>query len=90
MHEPRQTGRTTKQMINAPKGAVFVWLTANLSYPQALAEKVDRTDLEIVPRSWILSDKWRGQILTGIVVDHAIRLHTPEYEILPVIKSRIR
>lgn len=50
----RQTGRTMRQMKDAPRGAVFVWCNAHLSYPRRLAKAIGRDDLlVVVPLSWL-------------------------------------
>lgn len=68
--ELRQSGRTTKQMIEAPRGAFFVWPGENLGYPRALAAEVDRDDLQIVGPSW-LRHRVAAAVDCGLVVDHA-------------------
>ena len=44
----RQTKRTTKQMIEAPLDACFVWCNDRLSYPRNLAQHLGRSDLTII------------------------------------------
>jgi hypothetical protein len=70
----RGDGETTRQMQEAPQGAVFVWCNDSLDYPRHVAAKVGRTDLQIVRPGWLDYEKWRGLELTGLVVDHAISL----------------
>ena len=67
----RGTGITTQQMISAPRNAVFVWLNSRLSYPKSLANKIGRGDLEIVPPSFLDSDRWHGRRFSAVVLDHA-------------------
>lgn len=88
----RGTGRTTKQMMEAPKGAVFVWCNKEVWYPQRLAEKLGRKDLQIQPRSWLTGERWRGQSFPGIVVDHALHelMSSREYISLREAESRVR
>ena len=66
----RQTGLTTQQMQDAPKRAVFVWCNNRLEYPQALARKIGRDDLNIVSPYWLESELI-GKKFTDLVVDHA-------------------
>lgn len=69
--EERGTGRTTKQMREAPAGAVFVWNNDHLEYPRHVARVIGRPDLKIIgPRGL---DRIRPP-LAGIVVDHAASL----------------
>lgn len=70
----RQGGRTTKQIQDAPAGAVFVWCKEHIIYAKNIARDIGRKDLEIVPPSWLEHDHWRGRNLTGLVVDHAAHL----------------
>lgn len=69
---PRGTGITSKQMTDAPILAVYVWCNGHLWYPQLLAKRLKREDLEIVSPDWILNGRWQNRNLTGIVVDHAL------------------
>lgn len=80
----RQTGTTTKQMLNAPGGAVYIWPEPrSIEYAIRLAEKLGRIDLQIFTPSDL--NGWRsfaGREITGIVVDHACRLTTVQEETL--------
>jgi hypothetical protein len=70
----RGTGRTTKQMVNAPHGAVFVSCHPSaVAHDRELAQKHGRADLKIVAPRW-LETGWIGHELTGVVVDHAARV----------------
>lgn len=84
----RGTGSTTKQIQDAPIGAVFVWCNAHVDYPKKLAKELGREDLKIVPRDW-LDNRWRGLELTAIVVDHATKLSDRECELLSLARERI-
>ena len=75
----RGTGRTTRQMLAAPQGAVFVSAhVGTVSYDKALALKHGRSDLKIVPPVWLTGGRWVGLRFTGIVVDHAASLSEGE------------
>lgn len=76
------TGLTTRQMETAPQGAVFVWCNGHLDYPQALARKVGRDDLEIVSPTVFESNYFLGRNLTGLVIDHAARLTDRQIDFL--------
>jgi len=86
----RGTGITTKQLKEAPKNSIFIWLDNHLSYPKRLCFDLGRKDIEVVQPSWIESDRWRGRVFGGIIVDHATILTNKQYDILAEIKSRIR
>lgn len=64
----RQTGKTTRAMLEAPRGATFVWCNAALAYPVALAKYLGREDLQIVPASRITHD-WLAGRKVKIVLD---------------------
>lgn len=77
----RGSGRTSKQMKDAPEGAAYVWPNGDLTYPIQLAKSLGREDLGIVQPAWLtrtglleVERKYRG---LDIVLDHACRL-TPE------------
>ena len=84
----RQSGRTTKQMLDAPKNALFVWCSLDTRYAKHLANQLGRSDLEIVGRNVFSNiDKIRGKRFSGIILDHAIDLPSWEYEDYLLIKS---
>lgn len=64
----RGSGRTTRVMLAAPKGAYYVWCNDNILYPRLLARHLGRDDLVIVPQSFIRM--MRG-MRAECVVDHA-------------------
>lgn len=72
-----QSGRTTNQMLHAPKGAVFIWPTASLSYPRQLARAIGRDDLLIKPISWLDPSRLHG-IRAVAIVDHSCHSLTRE------------
>lgn len=72
----RQTGRTTRQMEAAPQGAFYIWPRSNsLCYPRRLAAKLRRNDLQIIPLAEFIPEMFRGQTITGCVIDHACMQH---------------
>jgi hypothetical protein len=77
----RGTGITTRQIKEAPKGAVFVWLNSHVDYPKRLARELGREDLDIVPKSRLTPDNWCGRRLTGVVVDHACQLDDRQWDV---------
>lgn len=85
----RGEGTTTRQMKEAPKGAVFVWCTGHIDYPILLARKIGREDLQIKTPTW-LEDRWRGLELTGVVVDHAARLTDRQWDGFHGAQTRVR
>jgi hypothetical protein len=85
----RQTGATTGQMEAAPQGAVFVWCNRHLDYPDALAKKLGRSDLEIVGPSWLDGNAWRGRRLSGLIVDHAAYLSDSQKYGLHMAMARV-
>lgn len=69
----QQAGTTTRQMLQAPVGAIYVWCNGNLHYPRGLAKHLGRDDLQVVPSSWLMP----SCIATHgvVVVDHAMYEH---------------
>lgn len=86
----RGTGRTTRQMQEAPAGAVFVWCTSELWYPQDLARRLGREDLEIIRPSQLQPQWFMGRTVKGLVIDHAASLGLSQYEAVDYIRTRIR
>lgn len=71
MHEVnRQAGQTTSQIKAAPYGAVFVWVTGDVNYPRAIAERLGRGDLEFVTPSFLECGRAFGSA-KKVCVDHA-------------------
>lgn len=67
----RGTGRTTRQMQNAPKRAVFIVNShAIIPFYRRMAARLGRPDLEIVSPSWLTCGFYSGRNLTGVVLDH--------------------
>lgn len=71
MSKDRQTGRTTRQLEEAPQGAIFVWCNSHMYYPQMLARKLGRDDIKIKPFSWLGERNVRGLRGTKVIIDHA-------------------
>ena len=68
----RGTGRTKRQMQDAPTGAFFVWCNDVFGYPRLLAREIGRRDLRIISPSQIR--QLRGMHGTAVIVDHAAHL----------------
>lgn len=87
----RGTGRTTKQMQDAPKGAIYVWVNQHLDYPRDLARKVGREDLQIVSPMYLdYIDKLAGRTISGILLDHAADLTNRQYDNYRLALTRVR
>lgn len=72
--EQRGTGQTTRQMLEAPPNAAYVWCNWRLHYPTTLARFLGRTDLKIIPG-------WAPDVIRALqdhrrifVIDHAADL----------------
>jgi len=72
--EQRQSGRTSRQMLEALPNSVFIWCNGFTDYPRRLAHDLGRSDLQIVTPGWIEARSWRGVALPEIIVDHATEL----------------
>lgn len=91
MDDDRGTGRTTRQMLAAPHGAVFVWCNnGSAGYARDLAQKHGRDDLKVVTPQWLEDGKWQGHRLTGLIVDHAARLSAAQMAALHYASARVR
>lgn len=67
----RGVGHTARQILEAPRGATFVWVTGVLGYPSALASYLGRHDLNIRSPRWAKDRLFRGT-RRPVVLDHAI------------------
>lgn len=85
----RGDGKTSRQMQEAPKGAIFIWCTSDLWYPKHLAIALERKDLKIVRPEWLDGDEWRGLHYSEIIVDHWARLTTKQWDKFNIIKGKI-
>lgn len=75
----RGTGRTTRQIIDAPLGSHYVCV-GRVTFSEAdLLHKHGRSDITLHARQQ-LSDTiwWRGMRLPNLILDHAIELTAPE------------
>lgn len=79
----RGKGFTTRQMINAPEGAVYVWPTYSLTYPRMLARQLKRQDLLIYSPS-ILGEGglWLRGYRRALILDHACEPDHDEYQVI--------
>lgn len=88
----RRTGETTRQMIRAPRGALFVWPHhGSLDYAEGLARHLDRADLKIVSPAWFLRpDKWSDRDIHAVVLDHATTLTALQFDGFVNVACRCR
>lgn len=86
--DDRRQGRTQSQMMDAPRGAIYVWVNGALGYPIDLARSLDRTDLEIVSPAWITHSRLAG-INRVVCVDHACCLPSEKNFALHVHNQRL-
>lgn len=76
----RGTGMTTRQMKEAPNGALFIWCNDRLAYAKDLARHLSRDDLDIRGPMSIDRHELRGRRWPAIVVDHYARLSQSQAE----------
>jgi hypothetical protein len=86
----RGSGKTTRAMQAAPKGAVFVWVNHHLDYPKALARHLGREDLKIVSPEWIEDHRWAGLDMTGLIRDPDTRFTDAQWDRWHAAKIRVR
>jgi|SRR6056297_997165 len=71
MDTERNTGRTTKQIKDAPNGAVFVAPSTRLvDYCFSIAKSVGREDVKVVSPQWLENGSWRGLRFPDVIMDH--------------------
>lgn len=83
----RGTGTTTRQMLEAPVGSLFIWCSDNKRYPFELSLWLGRADLNIAPPSYLESSSWRGKRWPAVVVDHAAQLTPYQMQNLTLLKA---
>lgn len=67
----RGTGRTTQQMKDAPKDAVFVVSVGEIDYARRLARALHRSDLLVIG-AYRIEERLQGG-RTPVIVDHALQ-----------------
>lgn len=85
----RLIGRTRQQISDAPRNAVYVWVNWVTEYPERLARDLNRRDLAFVSPQWLEAERWRGRLLTGLVVDHAVELSPIQVQSLHEALARV-
>jgi len=81
MNENRQTGRTTRQIIDAPKNAIYVWpFRSSIIYAKRIAREYGREDLEIIPECLFRPYKIQSRRGVSVVIDHATELSREGWE----------
>ena len=75
----RQTGRTMKQMMEAPLGSIFITVNASTIYSDNLARFLGRGDLQIIPPSWFNTSRTIGKDVPAVIVDHAALFTDSQY-----------
>lgn len=78
-NEFRQTGITTKQMKEAPDGAVYIWCNGHLDYPNHLAKAIGRSDIKVCSPFCLDTHRFMGVTLAGVVLDHAAQLNERQW-----------
>jgi hypothetical protein len=84
----RGTGRTTRQILEAPRDAIFVCPNVEVGYSQRIAHRVGRPDIKFVPPNWI------GERLVShgggkpVVLDHATQLSESQGAYLASYRKR--
>lgn len=74
----RRVGNTTRQMLQAPHRALFVWCTWAINYPKDLARDCGREDLQIVSPAQLWKIARSSDFYSGVVLDHAAELTADE------------
>jgi len=86
----RQIGRTTGQIIHAPKNAIYVWPVAtSIGYAKRLAQAHGRNDLEIISEGQFRLSLVAGRRDIDCVIDHATKLSREGVIALNYIADRV-
>lgn len=83
----RGSGKTTRQLKEAPPRAYFVWCNSKTYYPKKLAQSLGRDDITIVPPDFI------NQIFCSnhfVVADHAAELTLSQRALLKLNNKRFK
>jgi hypothetical protein len=91
--QDRGTGRTTKQIMAAPYGAIYVWpVSHNVNYFNNLCMCWRRQDLQVRFPSALdyIGELCSTPVLTGIVIDHGCRLTDRQLDNLAIAEQRIK
>lgn len=82
----RGTGITTRSILNAPDGAVYVWCNSDTWYPKTLAADLGRKDLKIVSQGFLDNERnyWNCRS-KELVIDHACELTERQRTVLGII-----
>lgn len=83
----RQNTLTATAMMEAPRGATYVWCNNELWYAMELRNHLKRGDLYIRMPRWLDSDA-PYSVRTQIIVDHALRLTPRQRELINHINER--
>ena len=85
-----RAGLSTRQMLDAPKDAVFICPSVRaIDYFRLMARTINRIDLKMVSPYWLEKDGWMGLDLSGIIVDHAVILSPSQADSLRWAQTRI-
>ena len=84
----RGHGETTKQMLNAPRNALYIWPNDNLTAAKMKAVGLFRDDLKIVGPRHLVETNFRGRLDLDVVLDHATYLSAEEQYVLNEYLSR--
>jgi len=88
MSGTRQSGITTRQMKEAPRGAIYVWPNNILTYPAMLAKRIGRDDLKICSPSGFTIERVLRDRIEDYVIDHATELPGKGWDALAYINRR--
>lgn len=87
--DQRGSGRTKAQLRALPIGGVFIVQSNDaVVYTNGIANYINRSDIQVVPISWIDHYRWQGMKMSGIDLDHHCSLTERQMDIYCLIKSR--
>jgi hypothetical protein len=90
MHFERGTGRTTKQILNAPLNSIYICgHSQEINYCKRIAYENNRQDLTFYSAGFLLLERLRG-LNRFIVIDHAAELNIKSYDYIQAVNSRFK
>lgn len=86
--EERADGKTTRQIKDAPRNAIYIWCNHHIDYPVALTRALNRRDVVVRSPSG-LPERLFG-IRLPVVVDHAANLPLDVIRYLKIHNERLK
>jgi hypothetical protein len=86
MNEIRGSGRTRRQLENAPYNSYFVWCNDIIGYPLGIAKSLGRHDVNVVGIAWLTEHHLEG-LTVPVVLDHSVIIDFIGNDILTALRA---